>query len=78
VVSGGEDIVAKYLILRDQQKRLLLKPMPQTGSSFNLEIDDLEKQQEALAGSVEKIINQHIRETLEDQGIYQPWYKYIG
>ena len=76
--SGGEDLVAKYLTLRDHIKALNAETNATNKEELQPEINDLERQQETLASSVEKIIDQQIREALEEQGIYQPWYKDIG
>ena len=77
-ISGGEDLVAKYLMLGEHIKALNAETNATNKKEYQPEINDLERQQEALASSVEKIINQQISETLEEQGIYQPWYKYTG
>ncbi|MGD0856049.1 MAG: hypothetical protein ABSA18_09635 [Dehalococcoidia bacterium] len=77
-ISGREDLVAKYLTLRDHIKALNAATNATNMEKLQPEINDLERQQETLASSVEKIIDQQIREALEEQGIYQPWYKDIG
>ena len=47
-------------------------------ASLEAELDSLEAQRVALADAVERIIEEQIKETLAEQGIFHPVDKYIG
>lgn len=84
---GGEDVedpaetVLEYFALVGQIRTLEWQIANDgTGDTAALEtdLDELEERRAALVGSVEQIVADQIRDVLNEQGIYNPWYQSVG
>jgi hypothetical protein len=75
-IEHGTDTVTKYLALGSHINALKAEMDAINRPELQSELNDLEKQRDALGGTVEMIIKQQVQQTLAEQGIYNPWYKY--
>jgi hypothetical protein len=75
-IDDGADTVTKYIALGSQINALKAEMDATNRPELQSELNDLEKQRDALGGTVEIIIKRQVQQTLAEQGIYNPWYKY--
>ena len=76
-IDEGAGTVTEYLALGSRIQAIKAEIGATNSEGLQSELGDLQKQRGALAGKVEIIIKRQIEQTLREQGIYQPWYRYI-
>ncbi len=75
-IDNGADIVTNYLTLGNRIKALKAEIGATSSEELQSELNDLQRQRDGLVGTVEMTIKRQIQQTLAQEGIYNPWYKY--
>ena len=74
--DNGADTVTNYIALGNRIKALKAEIVTTGSEELQSELNDLQRQRDGLVGTVEMTIMWQIQQTLAEEGIYNPWYKY--